>query len=315
MDDEDPVTFEIVTPQFERACNDPPPAAPPSDWDALRDMDKQALKEIGLRPLDDFETEFLHGMEKAAKAEVQRHIDAGRSVVGTDTRPAVGSVHPFAVAEADRATHPKARWELSKSTAVRCWTRLPDDQPSATVTRAPEAKAQTRTEVIRAWCADKPVTLEVNLLWIDAMIDGRSVECWRPDCDSDGKHTNINSAGEIIDRIAQALAFRVVTHAPEAIEAEKLDGNRSDKTNVLRSESCNCDDLIEARETIARLTSERHAFAEALLDETEKLEKRIDECDSLRAQLADVMQERDEARKQLGEALSTAAHEPRKEKP
>ena len=53
MDDEDPVTFEIVTPQFDRTRNDPPPAAPPSDWDALRDMDKQALKEIGLRPWND----------------------------------------------------------------------------------------------------------------------------------------------------------------------------------------------------------------------------------------------------------------------
>ena len=62
-------------------------------------------------------------------------------------------------------------------------------------------------------------------------------------------------------------------------------------------------ELSEERETIARLTKERHTFVEVLFDEMEKLEKRIDECDSLRAQLADVMQERDEARKQLGEAL------------
>jgi hypothetical protein len=108
-------------------------------------------------PLDDVETEFLHGMEKAASAEVQRHLDAGRSVVGTVARPAVGTTHPFAVAEADALAHgsrwdrkgvwtwtarrgefgwqpnfPRGSghaWERGQLPATETLTRLPDDQP------------------------------------------------------------------------------------------------------------------------------------------------------------------------------------------
>ena len=79
-------------------------------------------------PLDDVETEFLHGMEKAASAEVQRHLDAGRSVVGTVARPAVGTTHPFAVAAADGAAHPEANW-VAVGGRIGMFTRLPDDQP------------------------------------------------------------------------------------------------------------------------------------------------------------------------------------------
>ena len=39
----------IVTPQFEREPGQPP-ATPPADWEALRTLDVQALKELGMRP-------------------------------------------------------------------------------------------------------------------------------------------------------------------------------------------------------------------------------------------------------------------------
>ena len=108
--------------------------------------------------------------------------------------------------------------------------------------RAPDAKALTRTEVVRAWCVDKPVALKVNGSWLHAMIDARSVECWRPDCDSD---SSAHCAGEIIDRIAQALAADDAARAPEAVNVSRL-------TPTVISPACNCDDLIAARETIAR---------------------------------------------------------------
>ena len=49
--------IQIVTPQFERPKNDPPPASPPTDWSALRQMNRKALKEIGLRAWDEPDTE------------------------------------------------------------------------------------------------------------------------------------------------------------------------------------------------------------------------------------------------------------------
>jgi len=50
---ESKIDVVFVTPKFERSPSDPTPGAPPMDWDALRDMDMQALKEIGLRPWND----------------------------------------------------------------------------------------------------------------------------------------------------------------------------------------------------------------------------------------------------------------------
>ena len=119
--------------------------------------------------------------------------------------------------------------------------------------RAPDAKALTRTEVVRAWCADKPVTLKVHGSWIDAMIDARSVECWRPDSDSDGI---VHRAGEIIDRIAKALAADDADRATEAIEAVRGGVPWISITSMAEA--------IEARETIARLTSERDALRTSL---------------------------------------------------
>lgn len=46
-------TINIVTPQFKRPENDPPPASVPTDWTELRSMSCQALKEIGLRAWDE----------------------------------------------------------------------------------------------------------------------------------------------------------------------------------------------------------------------------------------------------------------------
>lgn len=37
-----------MTPQFERTAREPVPAAPPTDWEALRSLSKTALKELGL---------------------------------------------------------------------------------------------------------------------------------------------------------------------------------------------------------------------------------------------------------------------------
>ena len=187
--------------------------------------------------------------------------------------------------------------------------------------RAPDAKALTRTEVVRAWCADKPVALKVNGSWLHAMIDARSVECWRPDCDSD---SSAHCAGEIIDRIAQALAVRVVTHAPDATEAVRGGVPWISITSMAEA--------IEARETIATLHSvcetyeadirSLHSQLATVTKERDEREAARAEADriackvfaeqgDLRAQLADAMQERDELRTILAlaaQAVNNLAH-------
>lgn len=45
--------IEIVTPQFTRERGAVQPAAPPSDWNALSQMNMIALKELGLRAWND----------------------------------------------------------------------------------------------------------------------------------------------------------------------------------------------------------------------------------------------------------------------
>lgn len=40
--------IEIITPQFERPKGVPEPASPPDDWNALRSMNKDELKKLGL---------------------------------------------------------------------------------------------------------------------------------------------------------------------------------------------------------------------------------------------------------------------------
>lgn len=46
-------SVEVVTPQFEREPGAPAPAAPPTDWYALREMDLTALRELGCRAWND----------------------------------------------------------------------------------------------------------------------------------------------------------------------------------------------------------------------------------------------------------------------
>lgn len=42
--------IHVTTPQFEREPGRPGPASPPTDWESLKMLDAQALKELGLRP-------------------------------------------------------------------------------------------------------------------------------------------------------------------------------------------------------------------------------------------------------------------------
>ncbi len=67
--------IRIVTPQFDRLPDDPPPASLPSDWSSLRHMDRAALKEIGLRQWDDADSSGCVLM--LLPGEWYRHIPRG----------------------------------------------------------------------------------------------------------------------------------------------------------------------------------------------------------------------------------------------
>jgi hypothetical protein len=142
------------------------------------------------------------------------------------------------------------------------------------------------------------------------MIDARSVECWRPDCDSD---SSAHCAGEIIDRIAQALAVRVVTHAPEATEAvrggvpwisitsmaEAIDAALSKPTNDCES----LRDYADRCSFASGVYYECDAPARGPIDDVERaIRDTARERDALRAQLATVTQERDEREAARAEA-------------
>jgi len=184
-------------------------------------------------------------------------IDRALAKPAPQERPAVGTTHPFAVAEADQRAHPEANW-VGVGGRISMFTRLPDDQP-----------------------------------------DGVPEDC------------NCEQARELREELEHVRGLLDDVRANRVEDRKTRDALRNqisggnDDIDKLR------DDCDAARETIARLTNERHVFVEVLLDETEKLEKRIDECDSLRAQLADAVQERDELRTILAlaaQAVNNLAH-------
>lgn len=77
------VTFTIIHPQFERGPSDASPAAPPSDWEALRSFDRNALRELGCRTWNDPtepDDEFGGMVLMLFPGEWYRHIPAGYGV-------------------------------------------------------------------------------------------------------------------------------------------------------------------------------------------------------------------------------------------
>jgi hypothetical protein len=145
----------------------------------------------------------------------------GDSHTAPQERPAVGTTHPVAVADADQRAHPEARW-VGVGGYIGMFTRLPDDQP-------------------------------------------------------------------------------------QAVNVSRL-------TPTVISPSCNCDELIAARETIARLTVEIDK-REAARAEADKIACKVFAMDSsLRLELATVTQERDALRTSLdlaAQAVNNLAHGPR----
>jgi len=97
------------------------------------------------------------------------------------------------------------------------------------------------------------------------------------------------------------------THAGETLKAKAM------PLPVLASD-CNCDELIAARETIARLTVEIDK-REAARAEADKIACKVFAMDSsLRLELATVTQERDALRTSLdlaAQAVNNLAHGPR----
>jgi len=43
-------TIQVTTPQFTRPKSDAPAASPPENWDDLKELDKNGLRELGFRP-------------------------------------------------------------------------------------------------------------------------------------------------------------------------------------------------------------------------------------------------------------------------
>ena len=117
---------------------------------------------------------------------------------------------------------------------------------------------------------------------------------------------NETHAGATLKPRAMPLPV-VLTRAPEAVNVSRL-------MPTVISPSCNCDELIAARETIARLTVEIDK-REAARAEADKIACKVFAMDSsLRLELATVTQERDALRTSLdlaAQAVNNLAHGPR----
>ena len=297
-----------------------------SDVDkALAHIDR-ALAKPAPPDLDDVETEFLRGMEKAARAEVQRHLDAGRSVaVLTTTLPPDGSVAIGALAPSGgnigATAAPRKHGYASGIPCPGC------DEDAA----YPGRPAVGTTHPFAVAAADGAAHPEANWVAVGGRIgmftrlpDDQPIEALRvgyPSA-SDCEHGYRRGKCDLCELIAARETIARLAVEIDKREAARAEVDRFAEQGELRAQLATVtlerdewkreaadyglarDKYDEARAEIVRLTSERDANPG----------EPVTSCTSwaeLRAQLATVTKERDALRTSLdlaAQAVNNLAH-------
>jgi len=262
-----------MTARETKAHTDLPAAKPIASGGTWPDGDPQAA-EIAARHRKQAEAfgTALEPVDRALAKPAPQAVNGG-DIGATVARPAVGTTHPFAVAEADMRSHDAARWHLTSSSqmtpcrlradvleylssgawlrsrwerdAARKWTRLPDDQPNGKPSCNCDDLIAARETIARLTKERDELRQCVNEH--DEHTDGLVAEI-------DSLAKSLGIAHMKNDDLRAQLA--AVTSERDEWRDRTI-ANRSADVDDLRAQ---LEDADAARETIARLTQERDAL-------------------------------------------------------